>query len=550
MTAATEDSLPAAALQAWRQLLGVEGVLEGAQAQQVYGADCSGCARSLRGALRLTHAAQVQAVVRIAHAHGVALQPISTGRNWGYGTALPASGASVVLDLRALQSIVDFDEAFGIVTLEPGVTQQQLDAFLRGEVDGRRRPFMVPTTGAGPDASLMGNALERGYGITPHADHFAAVTDIEVVLPDGTLYRTALHELAGEDLARLHKWGIGPYTAGLFSQSGVGIVTRMSIVLARQPECMRVMLFGLAADALLEPAVDAVQRILADFPSTVGGINLMNRHRVLSMTVPYPFDRVPVGATMPAALVQELGRQFQVLPWTGFGTLYGREAVVRAAQREIRRALKGVASRLLFVSPPWSRRLERLAGFVPGPLGERARKMSATLSQAMSIAGGQPSRATFGLAFWLLRHRPAHAASTDPARDGAGLAWYAPLVPMRALQVRQAVDMIQRCTVEHGIEPLVTLTSLNERLFDCTVPILFDPAEPAATQRARRCLAQMVDAGQEIGVFPYRVDIDTMATLRARAPATCALVQALGQGLHHRGLISPGRYFHTGAQLG
>ena len=73
-------------------------------------------------------------------------------------------------------------------------------------------------TGAGPTCSLVGNALERGYGITPYTDHFAAVTDIEAVLPDGSVYRTALREIAGDELARLFKWGIGPHTAGLFAQ--------------------------------------------------------------------------------------------------------------------------------------------------------------------------------------------------------------------------------------------------------------------------------------------------------------------------------------------
>ena len=34
----------------------------------------------------------------------------------------------------------------------------------------------MPVTGAGPNCSLLANALERGYGITPPTDHFGAVT--------------------------------------------------------------------------------------------------------------------------------------------------------------------------------------------------------------------------------------------------------------------------------------------------------------------------------------------------------------------------------------
>ena len=53
--------------------------------------------------------------------------------------------------------------------------------------------------------------------------------DIRPIRTD-TDYRTALRETGGDELARLFKWGIGPYATGLFTQSGFGIVTRMSII--------------------------------------------------------------------------------------------------------------------------------------------------------------------------------------------------------------------------------------------------------------------------------------------------------------------------------
>jgi hypothetical protein len=54
-----------------------------------------------------------------------------------------------------------------VVTLEPGVTQARLHEFL---CDGKY-PYLVPVTGAGPNCSIVGNAIERGYGITPWVDH-------------------------------------------------------------------------------------------------------------------------------------------------------------------------------------------------------------------------------------------------------------------------------------------------------------------------------------------------------------------------------------------
>ena len=220
------------AIDQWRQVLGADQVLSRDQAEKAYGADTSGVERVVPAALRVRDAATIPALMRIANQHRVAVYPISTGRNWGYGTALPARDECVILDLSALRSILHFDAELGVVTLEPGVTQGMLAEFL----DAGKHPYMVPVTGAGPTCSLMGNALERGYGITPHFDHFGAVTDIEAVLADGSMYRTALREAGGEDLARLFKWGFGPYSVGLFTQGGFGVVTRMSIVLARRPE--------------------------------------------------------------------------------------------------------------------------------------------------------------------------------------------------------------------------------------------------------------------------------------------------------------------------
>src|SRR5690606_38651079 len=113
--------------------------------------------------------AEVQECLRVAQRHGVPVYPVSTGRNWGYGSSAPASDGNVILDLRRMNRIVDFDEALGYVTLEPGVTQQQLYDFLAQ----RGSALWMDATGAGPDSSIIGNTLERGFGHTPYGDHFA-----------------------------------------------------------------------------------------------------------------------------------------------------------------------------------------------------------------------------------------------------------------------------------------------------------------------------------------------------------------------------------------
>lgn len=521
----------------WQTLLGESQVLSGEAAAKVYGGDTSDAQRHIPAALRIEDRSSLQEVMRIASRNRVPVYPISTGNNWGYGSALPAQDGCVILDLSPLQKILDFDKELGVVSVEPGVTQGMLADFLANG----NYPYLVPVTGAGPSCSLLGNALERGYGVTPHVDHFGAVTDLEAVLPDGSLYRTALREAGGEDLARLFKWGIGPYATGLFTQGGFGIVTRLTIVLARQPECIKVCLFGLKDDALLESAIQAIRALLIKLPGTVGAINLMNQHRVLSMSAPYPAGQLGPDGMIPPSVVQALGRQYQVMPWTGFATLYGTRRVVNAAQKEMSAALSGTASRMMFLTPDRARTLAGLTQWIPGAIGKRLTSLTSTLAQSLELVAGRPNETALPLAYWL-KPSQTQGALKNPARDGCGLTWYAPLVPMRPAGVRAYVNMVNRITPKHGIEPLITFTSLNDRLFDSTVPLVFDRANPDAVAAAVACGKELFETGRSQGWFPYRVGINTMQTLVDLQTDAKTFQSRLRKDLDPYNLLSPGRY--------
>lgn len=527
----------AEAFQQWRALLGVDNVLDAAAAQVRYSPDTTGTERRIAGALQVPTADRIPAIVRIANTHRIPLYPISTGRNWGYGTALPAQDDNIILDLSGLTAILDFDPDLGVVTLEPGVTQAQLAEFL----DHGQHPYLVPVTGAGPQCSLIGNALERGYGVTPYTDHFAAVTDLEAVLADGRIYQTRLRETGGAELARLFKWGIGPYLPGLFTQSGLGIVTRMSIALARRPDCIQVFLFSLPHEERLEPAIQKIQQMLARLPGLIGGVNLMNQRRVLAMAAPFPADRLNAQGLIPAAVLDDMGHAYQIFPWTGFGTLYGTPATVRAARAEIRAHLRGIVSRLLFVTPQRAKILARLARWLPGASGQRLAASAAMLARSLELVAGRPNETALPLCYWRSGQTPP-AQNLDPARDGCGLIWYAPLLPIKPARVREYVDFVTRTASGFGIEPLITLTALSDKVFDSTVPLLFDRASVAATANARACYEALMTGGQALGFFPYRVGVDSMRWLAECAPDHAQLGARLKAALDPHHILAPGRY--------
>lgn len=526
------------ALAEWIRLLGPERVLGKEDCVLRYGSCTNGIQRQISGALLLETVSEVIEIVRIATRLKVPLYPISTGHNWGYGTANPAVDGCVIVDLARLNRIIDFDSDLGLVTLEPGVTQKDLADFL----DQNGLAFLVPTTGAGPTCSIVANALERGYGITPIADHFAAVTRLEAVLPDGRLYRPALSELGAETVDRAFKWGIGPYIDGLFAQGGFGIVTQMTIALIPQPQDFAAFFFGAKEDHALESLVEATRQLRTRLSGVTGSINLMNRHRVLAMTVPYPSDTLDSSGLLSAETVARLGQKYKVMAWSGIGALYGEREVVTAAKRVVRKILSPVTDRLLFVTPSRARLARRIASAIPGATGKRLKHITGVLDASLQIMLGRPSEVALQLAYWKMGGAPVDRGDLDPARDGCGLIWYPPLVPMRPHTVRKYVQHVMNTCVVHGIEPLITLTSLSERCFDSSVPLLFDRKSPRATEAAYNCYAALFEGGLSLGFAPYRLGVQGMRRVVDMNTVCWDLVAALKTAADPAGILAPGRY--------
>ena len=517
--------------------LGINRVLHQSAAEAKYGVCTTGVRRIILGAICPRSQRDVIRVVEASRELGVPLYPISTGNNWGYGSANPATDGCVVIDLSGMTGITHDGEA-GLVTLEPGVTQR----ILRNYLDERSLRFLCPVTGAGPDCSLIGNALERGYGITPHADHFLSMMSLEVVLPDGKIYRSPLTELGCVDIDKAFKWGVGPFLDGIFSQGAFGIVTHMTIALAPIPERVEAFFFGLSHDADLEVMVESVRQVLREVGGVLGSINLMNMHRVLAMIEPYPHDQLDQNGLINEQYLLKMAQRNQVMAWMGTGAIYGNARMVRAVKSVIKDRLSNVTKRLMFFTPQSVSRFKLLSRYVPGSSGRTLQNIFGTMDKTLQLLAGEPSEVALPLAYWMSGKRPKDGVSMNPARDGCGLVWYSPLVPLRADKVRAYTRMVREVCVEHRFEPLITLTSLSDRCFDSTVPILFNRASRSAIERAERCYEALIVAGQEIGCMPYRSKVGSMQSFIKPETAYWQLVMTLKRELDPLGLISPGRY--------
>ncbi|NJA07053.1 FAD-binding oxidoreductase [Methylomonas sp. MED-D] len=492
--------------------------------------------RRIFGTLIPKSRAAVEAAVLIANKHQIPLYPISTGHNWGYGSASPAQDGCVLVDLSKMKSL-EFDSETGLLTVEPGVTQRQLDMYLKE----KKYMYLVPVHGAGPDCSLVGNALERGYGITPYADHFGAVMSLEAVLPNGEIYRSMMEGLGGDEIDKAFKYGMGPYCDGLFSQGNFGIVTKMTIALAPKPERVEAFFFGVKKSDDLELAVEKVRQVLREVGAVTGSINLMNKHRMLSMSEPYPKDRVGDDGMIPDDILKKLMKRNQIMEWTGVGAIYGNKKVVKAVKGEIRRILRPVAKRLVFFTPEKVRLLYGVARALPVIREMHLVKILDSLNKSMQIFAGEPSEIALPLAYWRSGTIPTDGAPMNPDADGCGLIWYSPLLPMKPKLTRAFIEMVTKICIKYQMEPLITLTSISDRCWDSTIPILFDRQNSEEVARAHACYHELLDTGIASGFIPYRLGIQSMS-LPSEKNAVPSFLQVVKKAVDPSNIMAPGRY--------
>ena len=247
--------LDQAAVRQWALVLGAENVITAEDQLSAAGTATFPVYQRVPAILRPATREEVRQILRIATHFRIPLYPVSSGKNWGYGSGVPAVDGCVVLDLSRMSRILDFSEELGYVTVEPGVTQGQLFEFLRT----RNSRLWIDGTGSSPDCSLVGNALERGFGHTPYGEHIANVCDFEVMLPSGDTLETGVARFPGALAAPVYRWGLGPSLDGLFAQSNFGVVTRVTLWLMPAPEYFQAFFFRCDSEAAILAVVDALR---------------------------------------------------------------------------------------------------------------------------------------------------------------------------------------------------------------------------------------------------------------------------------------------------
>lgn len=526
----------ASALTEWKGALGPDYVLTAERARDDYARSTQPQGTRPAAILLPSTLAEVCHIVRIASQYAMPLYPISRGKNWGYGDACAVTDHQVIVDLRRMNRIVEVNVPLAYAVIEPGVTQQQLYDYLVAH----DMPLWLDVTGAGPEASIIGNVLERGFGHTPYGDHYHTSAGYEVVLASAQVFTTGFGHYTHATATYTFKPGLGPALDGLFTQSNFGIVTKMGIWLMPKPQYLQGFGFSVPHHQSIVEVVDAL-RNLRLHDHIRGTIHIANDLRVLSARQRYPWAQTQGVTPLPDAIRQVLRQRAALGAWNVLGGLYGTRATVAATRQELRRVLGGIAKvkffddRLLAVGATVGKALQRLG------LGRHLHEQMEAIRPAFALLKGIPTPQHLAGSGWRARREPL-PGNNDPLDNDWGFFWLSPIIPMLGTVALEFLQVVEPIFQAYGFEPLLTMTSITPRALCCVMTVAYDKSNPTECVQATACYEQLLQSVVERGYIPYRLGTQSMGKLPERSTVFWDVAGRIKQALDPQGILSPGHY--------
>lgn len=467
-----------------------------------------GVERKIRCIVRPGSTREVSQVVDAANIFGVPVYPVSRGRNTGYGDRLPVGDNQILADLSGMKRIRSFDNELGTIVLEPGVTQAQLYEYLLANQSG----FWMDVTGAGLDSSIVGNTLDGGFGHTPAGFRRGTMSDLEVVCGNGEIIRTG-------DLI-----DFGPNISGLFVQSNFGVVTAMKTRLMRIPACYKSFVVKVPRDQHLEVLIDTL-RVLRQKGTLTSLVHIANATRSLMTAHPFPVEFTDRRISCKQAMSVLNRGMLKVGYWTAVGGLYGSREEIRAKEKQVRRAMRGIGSFTSFSS----RKIDRLRFLAR--FKQELRVGLDSLGYVHGLGKGIPNDKQGRNILWRV---------TD-VRD-MGLKWVSPKMAAKGKRVRQMLDAASRVFRDHGFDFPVTLTLVLPDHVIGVLNIGFNKNNPGQTRQAETLYRDLGDALSDKGISPYRLGVTDMGDLTPRDRGKQKVLGMLKQVFDPNHIIAPGRY--------
>ncbi len=521
----------------WRAILGDDYVLVGRGDLEKYENNVSGYARSIPVVLCPSTTDETQSVVRIANRYKTPLYPISTGKNWGFGSRIPSCEDCAVVDLGRMNRIIEVNVEQSYAVIEPGVTQKQLYEYLVEH----QLPLLLNVTGSAAETSIIGNALERGIGY--FNSRAESLSGMEVVLGTGEIIRTGFGHFENSTSTYVYRHGVGPALDGIFSQSNFGIVTSAGIDLMPVPETQAVMVVQVSSEDKLGDLVEAFSGLLRSGAiDSVIHIGNLPRARIAMCPCIYDYLQAKGLSEEEASSAAERYLEEEGFgPWSAVAGLMGSRARVSLAKREIRSALRGIG-RVMFLSErllKFGNQALSFLGFIPSM--RRKQAILATVAAQHDFSICVPTSISMQSVCWPVEKRT-YAWPYEPDQTRSGMLYVVPFCPLRRKDVDDMVRYATEICSAFKFEPYITLNTVNDRCLEAVINIAFDRAVEEDVQRAQDCIGRMLAKYVEVGMIPYRVGVGDMGHIVKEGDTFWRTVRDIKGALDPNGIISPGRY--------
>jgi hypothetical protein len=208
-------------------------------------------------------------------------------------------------------------------------------------------------------------------------------------------------------------------------------------------------------------------------------------------------------------------------------------------RKEINNRLRPYCSRIIFTNEHRLKLLRQCARVVPGTKGRAIRRQIDQGQYLLDLAHGIPRPDAMRM---LYQHMPLPSdIASDPVKNGIGLIWYPPIIPLKMEHVKNLVDMAHNILTRHSFPPAILFTTVNDKCAIGAIPIIYD--KPQYAQKAMRCYDELVSKGIQFGCPPYRINVQAMQHLSPYTDAGYWKTSAnIKDALDQNHLLSPGRY--------
>ncbi|KTE22777.1 FAD-linked oxidase [Sphingopyxis sp. H050] len=304
---------------------------------------------------------ELSRILAAARSAGAALQPASRAAP---GRDAAARDKIIILDLSRMNKILEVNEELAYCLVEPGVTFQQLSEHISER--GLRLGIDCP---GDPDESVADAFIQRRAGYTPYADHYLMQCGLEVMLADGRSVRTGMGAMPKSTCWQLFKFGYGPWVDGLFTQSDLGIVTKVGLWLMPSPPAAKPFAVTVPGEDDLAALFDVLGPLKTNMvvPNGVAVANALHEAALAGKT-----RRDFAGSgPMKASEIGKAGASLGLGYWTLYGSLYGLPENVSIAWSMISDAFSSINGARILSGTDFANRglWDWRAGMMSGSVG-------------------------------------------------------------------------------------------------------------------------------------------------------------------------------------